>query len=296
MFESNPPEKGPECTIYWPAKDLNDPRSVRGKRRLLDLTPDSSENSAPETVVANVLMAMPPPGAPPPMAAPMPMAMEGPDAGKIKTGLLIAGIGLIISAFIGFVGFGFVGTLIVLVGGIIMFTGTKSYPKARGMAMAGMGLVLVGMVLSIATYIILPSLFSIPTPTGTPTQAEMQALVNAVLTGLLLFFVAYLVTWIGVLLMPLRLVTGSSKGLVIAGSVLGILGPLIVLALVYPAFSTIANAVAGGTVDVNAFAAQIIAALIGLILGFLMILIGSILAGVGYIIGRGRLVPAGGAM
>jgi len=230
------------------------------------------------------------------MAAPMPMAMEGPDAGKIKTGLLIAGIGLIISAFIGFVGFGFVGTLIVLVGGIIMFTGTKSYPNARGMAMAGMGLVLVGMVLSIATYIMLPSLFAIPTPTGTPTQAELQAAVNAVVTGLLLFVVAYLLTWIGVLLMPLRLVTGSSKGLVIAGSVLGILGPLIIIGLVYPLFASLSSAVAGGTVDVTEFAAQIIAAVIGIILGFLMILIGSILAGVGYIIGRGKLVPAGGAM
>jgi hypothetical protein len=246
-------------------------------------------------IPANVLMAMPSGAGVPPMAAPMPMPMESPDTGRIKTGLLVAGIGLLLTAFIGFIGFGFIGTLIVFIGGLLMFMGTKSYPHARGTALAGMGLILVGTIMAIATFVALPSLSNLPTISGTATQAEMQAVVNALLLALLLFFVAYLLTWIGVLIMPLRLVTGSSKGLVIAGSVLGILGPVIILALVYTAFSALAAGISGGTVDETEFAAQLIGALIGILLGALMIFIGAILAGVGYIIGRGKLVPAGAA-
>jgi hypothetical protein len=253
----------------------------------------SSSRASVLDIPANVLMAMPSGGGGPPMAAPMPMPMESPDTGRIKTGLLVAGIGLLLTAFIAFVGFGFIGTLIVFIGGLLMYTGTKSYPNARGTALAGMGLILVGTIMAIATFVALPSLFNLPT--GTTTQAEMQNAINALLLALLLFFAAYLLTWIGVLIMPLRLVTGSSKGLIIAGSVLGILGPVIILALVYTAFSALAAGVAGGTIDQTAFASQLLGAIIGILLGILMIFIGAILAGVGYIIGRGKLVPAGAA-
>lgn len=257
---------------------------------------ENSHSSGVQRNVVNVLMAMPPsaPPAPPPMPMAAPMPMESPDTGRVKIGLLIAGIGLILGAFIVFSGFGFVTTLIVLIGGVIAFTGTKSYPNARGMAAAGMGLILVGMVLSIVTWIILPSLFALPDPGPNPTAEQLQAVLNAIVTGILLFVVAYILAWIGVIIMPLRLVTGSAKGLVIAGGVLGILGPLIILGLVYTAFATLLSAAAGGTVDEAAFAAQVIAAVIGIILGALLILIGGILAGVGYIMGRSRLVPAGG--
>ncbi|HEV8594114.1 MAG TPA: hypothetical protein VGR51_01125 [Thermoplasmata archaeon] len=228
----------------------------------------------------NELMAMP---APPPMMPPMPMPMQSPNTGKVRTGLLIAGIGLLLGAFVGFGGFGFIGGLIFVVGGAIMLGGLKSYPNARGMALAGFGLALGGFVLSLVAWVMTPSLFLLVAPT------DPIAYLNAVVTGLLIGFVASLLLWIGVILMGMKLMTGSAKGLAIAGGVLGLLGAIIFLAMVYTAFAAMLAAVAGGgTFDVN----TLIAAAIGILLGALMSFIGSLLAGIGYIIGRNKIVPA----
>ena len=232
------------------------------------------------------------------MAAPMPMAMESPDAGKIKTGLLIAGIGLLLSSFIfvigavlslfsGTIGFGFafVGTLIVFIGGLVAFMGTKAYPKGRTMAGAGMALLLVGVILGITSWAMAPTFLLATDP---------LAYLNALATSIIIGFVAYLLMWIGVLVLPLRLMTGAGKGLAIAGAVLGIVGVVLVVALPYAAILATISALQGGsTVDAGA---ALLAAVVGFLLGLLAIFIGSILAGVGYIIGRGKLVPAGGAM
>ena len=237
-------------------------------------------------------MSGPAPYAPAPMGPPMMMPMETPDTGRIKTGLLIGGIGILINAFIGFVGFGFIGWLLTFIGVLLVWTGTKSYAQARGMATIGLVLVLVGFVLSIGTWFITPALFAIG---FVPTQAELQNILNAWATALLLQFVAGLLAWVGILLAPLKLVTGSSKGLVIAGSILGILGVVLVFGMVYLAVASILSALSGTAPDLDALASQLITALLGLIIGGLMGLIGGILAGVGYIIGRGKLVPAGAA-
>lgn len=225
-----------------------------------------------------------------PMAPPM-MPMETPDTGRIKTGLLLGGIGILINAFVGFVGFGFIGWLLTFIGVLLVWTGTKSYPQARGMAMAGMGLLLVGFVLSIVAWSVTPALF---TAFG-GTQAELQNILNAWALSLLLTFIAGLLAWVGILLAPLKLVTGSSKGLLIAGGVLGILGVVIVFGMVYLTVGTILSALSGTAPDLDALASQLITALFGLIIGGLMGLIGGILAGVAYIIGRGKLVAPGAA-
>ncbi len=228
--------------------------------------------------VVNELMAMP---APPLMMPPMPMG--SPNTGKVKTGLLIAGIGLVIGSFLGFGGFGFIGGLLFVIGGAVLMGGLKSYPGARGTAMAGFVLALIGFVLGLVAFFITPSLVLVVAPT------DPVAYLNAVVLGLLVSFLASLLLWIGVILMGMRLMTGSAKGLAIAGGVLGLLGAIIVLALVYTFFAGLAAAVAGG----GAFdVAGLIAVAIGILLGLLLSFIGSILAGVGYIIGRNKLVPA----
>lgn len=229
------------------------------------------------TTLVNALMAMPPPPAPP-MYGPAPMP-EAPGTGNVRTGLLVAGIGLILGAFLGFL-FGFIGPLIVLIGGALMMVGAgKSYRSAKGTATAGFALVLVGFVLNILAWVMTPALLIV----GTPTVDYL----NTLATGLLISFLATLIFWIGVLVMPLKLMTGSAKGLAIAGAVLGIVGALLVFVMVYLAVAAILAAATGGSVpDLNTF----LAAVAGLIIGGLMGLIGGILAGVGYIIGRGKLV------
>jgi len=232
-------------------------------------------------------MSGPAPYAPAPMGPPMMMPMETPDTGRIKTGLLLGGIGLLISAFIGFVGFGFVGSLITLIGVVLIFLGTKSYASARGMAGAGLGLVLIGFVLQIVAWTLLPTALGLFT---SPTAAQLEAYLKAWATSLLVSFIGGLLLWVGVLLAPLKVVTGSSKGLVIAGGILGILAVLVVFSMVYLAANALIAAIGGGTVPT---VEAIISIAFGIILGGLAGLIGGILAGVGYIIGRGKLVPAG---
>lgn len=256
----------------------------------------NSEEEGPRLSLVNVLMAVPP-AAPPyqPMmpAAPMPM-MESPDTGRVRTGLLVAGIGLVISAFIGFVGFNFIGGLIILIGGIVAFTGTKAYPNARGLAIAGVGLMVVAFVVGIVSYVVLLSVPALPI-LATPSLTDLRAYIAAYLNVLLLQFVAGLIAWIGILVFPMKLVTGSAKGLTIAGGVLGIIGAILVLVFVYQAFAAILSSIQGGTItDPALILGQVVVALLGLVLGAVVGFIGFILAGVGYIIGRRKLVPAGG--
>jgi len=238
-----------------------------------------------------MLMAMPP-SAPPSMQMAPPMPMESPETGRVRTGLIVGGIGLIIWAFTGFGGFGFIGPLIVFIGGIILFTGVKAYPSAKGTATIGMILVLVGAIVGIGAYALTPNYLAL-TLNPNPTIQDVQVVLNALATALLLSFLGGLIAWIGVILMPIKLVTGASKGLTIAGGVMGILGALLVVVLVYTAVAAIAAAIAAGTqTDVTAALATLVGAVFGIILGAIVGFIGGLLAGIGYIIGRKRLVPA----
>jgi len=209
--------------------------------------------------------------------------MESPNTGKMKTGLLVAGIGLILGAFIGFGGFGFVGTLILAIGGILMLTGAGSYPGAKGTIGAGFALIMVGFIIGIVAWVMTPSLFLLTPPT------DLAAYLNALATGLLLSFVAGLLTWIGVIIMPMKVTTGAGKGLAMAGGILGLIGVVLVFVMVYLTVAALVAAIGGGTPpNFN----SILAAIAGLIIGAILGLVGSILAGVGYIIGRNKLVPA----
>ena len=177
---------------------------------------------------------------------------------KTKNGLMIAGIGLILSAFGARI---FV--LMVLIGAVIVFTGRNAWPQTRGTAAAGMGLILIGFILSLVSFVltlvfVLGSVFD-------PT-------VLVSLTGLL----GLLVTWIGVLVLAWKITSGAFKWAIVAGFA------LVLIALVIAPFAS--------TLDQfeAVFGVQLIASVIGSI--------GYILAGVGYIYARGKLpMPGRGA-
>ncbi len=217
-------------------------------------------------------------------SAPTPIPpTAAPGTRSVRAGLLVAGIGLILWGILGIVFLGYIGVLITLIGGGIMFSGTKSYPAARGMAIAGLGLLAVGFVLETTASLIMPALFV--------TQvSDPASYLNALATGLLLLVVAVIISWIGVLVLPLRLVTGSAKGLAVAGVAVGLVGAILVLVLFYTLVSDLAAAArAGTTPDLN----RLVLAALGFLAGVLMGLIGGIVAGVGYILGRSKLVTVG---
>ncbi|HKZ63203.1 MAG TPA: hypothetical protein VJ400_02055 [Thermoplasmata archaeon] len=239
-------------------------------------SPDASRQFGAKIAVVNALMGMPggpPPPAPPMYAMPPPM-MEPPGASQVKTGLLVAGIGLILGSFLGLF-LGFIGPLIVLIGAALIMTGAgKMNPAGRGMAMGGFVFVLIGLVLNIVSWVLTPAIIL-----GGVYSADIY---NSFATALLLSFVASLIYWIGVIILPMRLITGAGKALAIVGGILGLVGALLVFVMVYLALTGLISA---GNFNLN----EILAVIAGLIIGGILSLVGGILAGVGYIIGRGRL-------
>lgn len=235
--------------------------------------------------VVHELMAMPS-APPPPMPSAMPpppmmgMPMDNPSVRQAKTGMLLAGIGLILYSFLQFLSIvNIVSYILLIVGGVMAWMGaSKAWPAAKMTVMAGFALILVGFIVWIVAWVLTPNVVF-----GASTPATV---LNAFATSLLVGFVASLLTWIGVILLPWKMSTGSGRTLPLVGGILGILGSILVLALVYVAVAGIAAAVAaGGTFDVTAF----LAALIGILIGGVLSLIGRILAGIGFIVGRNKM-------
>lgn len=224
---------------------------------------------------------MPPPMAPPPMYGPPPMMgmpMDSPNVSRAKLGLLLVGIGLILYSFLQFLAYlNIVSYLLVVIGAVMAWMGaSKAWPTAKMTVMAGFALILVGLIVWIVAQVTLPVL-------GVSYTTNY---LNAYATYILVGFVASLLTWIGVILLPLKITAGAGKALTIVGGVLGLVGSLLVFGLVY--FGILGLVSQGGAIT----SSQFLTIVGGLILGGVLGLVGGILAGVGYIVGRGKMPAA----
>ena len=101
---------------------------------------------------------------------------------------------------------------------------------------------------------------------------------------LIVTVVAGVVTEIGVLVLPWRLASGSSKGLIAAGAGLSIVGFLVGNVLAWGVLA----AVTGGSVTTD----QRNALLTAFGIGLSILIVGGIIGGVGYFLARGRLPAA----
>ena len=213
------------------------------------------------------LMAMPP-------AQTMPGAAPSPAVSRVKKGLLVAGIGVILASIlhlfspVGWV----IGGIVLVVGSALVFSRRSAWPAHQGSVTAGFGMIIVGYIIGVIADVLDPRAFIVPLNVLTTVDAIQYALIAQLVAGV--------VTEIGVLVLPWRLASGRSKGLIAAGAGLSIVGFLAIAVLELGVLG-----VAGGSVTPDQRTALLTAATIGTF-------VGGIMGGVGYFLARGRLPVA----
>ena len=207
-------------------------------------------------------------------------AAPSPAVSRAKTGLRVAGIGLILSSILYIIGptnVVIVWTIFV-VGSALVFSGRSAWPAHKGSVAAGFGIIIVGYIIGIVAAILNIRVGNVPITEL--TAVDVAAFRNVFIVT----FVAGAVTEIGVLVLPWRLASGGSKGLIVAGAGLSIVGLLTEMVL---ALGVLAG-VTGGSLTTN----QRNALVTSLIIGISIIIVGGIIGGVGYFLARRRLPAA----
>src|SRR2546425_7737914 len=145
------------------------------------------------------------------MAVPPGQTMSGaassPAVSKVKKGLLVAGIGLILASILyvfGPVGV-MIGGIVLVVGSALVFSGRSAWPAHRGSVAAGFAMIVVGFVIGILAAVLYLRAFSGPLTSLTTLYVAFQYALIAEL-------VAGVITEIGVLVLPWTLASGSSRG------------------------------------------------------------------------------------
>ena len=223
--------------------------------------------------VLTEMMAMPP-------AQTVPGSAPSPAVSKVKKGLRVAGIGVILASILflfGPVG-PVIGGIILVIGSTLVFSGRSAWPAHQGSVAAGFGIIIVGYIIGVLAAVLNYSAFSGPLTSVTTLD------VAAFRTALILTLVAGVITEIGVVVLPWRLASGRSKGLIAGGAGLSIVGLLVDTVLAWGVLA----AITGGSVTTDQRNALLTAFLIGLS----FVIVGGILEGVGYFRARGRLPAA----
>ena len=228
------------------------------------------------SIFPSAAMAMPPGQA-------MPGATPSPDVSKVRKGLRVAGIGLILASILyifGPVG-GVSGGIVFVIGSALVFSGRSAWPAQKAGVAAGFGMIVVGYIIGIVAAVLnLRNLRAFTGPLTSLTTLDVAAFQYA----LIAVIVAGVLTEIGVVVLPWRFASGNSKGLIAAGAGLSIVGLLLGAVL---ALGVLAG-VTGGSVTTN----QRDALVTDHFIGVSILLVGGIVAGVGYFRARGRLPAA----